>query len=59
MKEPNQKQTKDEVLQETRRIKEDLARSMDFDVYRIVEDARRKQEKSGRKILSPPGREVR
>ncbi len=58
MEKTNEKQTTDEVIQETRRIKEALARSMDFDVDRIVEDARQKQEKSGRKILSPPTREV-
>lgn len=50
----DEKETTDEVIQEMRRIKEALAAAMDFDIDRIVEDARQKQEKSGRKILSPP-----
>ena len=54
MKEINDKETRDEVIQETRRIKEALAKSMDFDIDRILKDARLKQGKSGRKILSPP-----
>ena len=45
MKPMNDKETTDEVLQETRRIKEALAKSMDFDLDRILEDARRRQEK--------------
>ena len=48
------KETTDEVIQETRRIKEVLAESLDFDIDRILEDARQKQKESGRKILSPP-----
>ena len=54
MKPMNEKETTDEILQETRRIKEALAKSMDFDLDRILEDARQKQGKSGRIILSPP-----
>ena len=54
MKELNDKETTDEIIQETRRIKEALAKSMDFDIDRILKDARLKQGKSGRKILSPP-----
>ena len=50
----NEKETTDEVVQETRRIKEVLAESMDFDIDRILEDARQKQKESGRKVLSPP-----
>jgi len=52
----NEKETRDEVVEETRRIKEVLAQSMDFDVDRILEDARQKQQESGRKILLPPVR---
>ena len=44
----------DEIILETRRIKEALAESMDFDLDRILEDARQKQKKSGRIVLSPP-----
>ena len=50
----NEKETTDEVVQETRRIKEVLAESMDFDIDRILEDARQKQKESDRKVLSPP-----
>ena len=57
MAQTNDKETTDEVLQETRRIKETLAASMDFDVDRILEDARQKQKKSGRNVLSPPARQ--
>ena len=35
-------------------IKEALAKAMDFDLDRILEDARQRQEKSGRIVLSPP-----
>ena len=54
MKELNDKETTDEVIQETRRVKEALAKSMDFDIDRLLKDARLKQGKSGRKILSSP-----
>ena len=50
-------ETVDEVIQETRRIKEVLAESMDFDVDLILKNARQKQRQSGRKILSPPVRQ--
>ena len=42
----NEKETTDEVVQEVRRIKEKLAKSFDFDVDRILEDARRRQKQS-------------
>jgi len=54
MKPMNDKETTDEIILETRRIKEALAESMDFDLDRILKDARQKQEKSGRVVLSPP-----
>ena len=53
----NEKKTTDEIIQEIRRIKESLAKSMDFDIDRIIENARKKQRKSGREILSPPVRQ--
>ena len=56
MAEINEKETTDEILRETRRIKETLAASMDFDVDRILEDARRNQNETGRQILHPPVR---
>ena len=54
MKKMNKKETTDEIVQETRRVKEALARSMDFDIDRILKDARQKQKKSDRKVLPPP-----
>ena len=54
MKKINDKEIRDEVIHETRRIKEALAKSMDFDIDRILKDARLRHGKSGRKILSPP-----
>ena len=54
MKRMNEEETLDEIIHETRRIKEALAKSLDFDIDRILEDARQKQKKSGRKILPPP-----
>ena len=49
----NERETTDLVIEETRRIKEVLAASMDFDLDRILQDARNKQNHSGRKILAP------
>ena len=49
-----ERDTADEIIQETRKIKETLAASLGFDIDRILDDARRKQKESGRKILSPP-----
>jgi len=57
MAELTESKTTDEVLQETRKIKETLAESMEFDVDRILKEAREKQESSGRKIFSPPIRQ--
>ena len=58
MKPMNEKETTDEIIQETRRIKEALAKSMDFDLDRILEDARQRQRKSGRVVLAPPVRPI-
>ena len=49
-------ETVDEVLRETRRIKVALAAALDFNVDRILQDAKEKQANSGREILSPPVR---
>ena len=48
----------DAIILETRRVKEALAESMDFDLDRILKDARQKQDKSGRVVLSPPVRPI-
>jgi hypothetical protein len=50
----NESATTDEVILEVRRIKEQLAEEFDFDIDRILADAREKQRKPGRKVLSPP-----
>jgi hypothetical protein len=52
----NEKKTTDEIIQETRRIKEALAEAMDFDIDSILQDARGRQKESGRKVLSSPVR---
>lgn len=50
--------TRDEVLAEVRRIKEELAAAQNFDVHRIADEARREQAASGRRILSPPPKPI-
>ena len=57
MEQINETETTDQIVQETRRIKEALAKSMNFDIDRILEDARQKQKQSGRKVLPPPIRQ--
>jgi len=59
MDKTNEHETTDVIIREMRRIKEDLARSTDFNIDRILENAREKQKQSGREILSPPSREAR
>ncbi len=53
----NKEETTDEVIRETRRIKEALAKPMDFDIDRILKNARQKQNESDRTILAPPVRQ--
>lgn len=50
----NDKETVDEVVQEVRKVKEELARSLDFDIDRILEVARQHQQQSGRTVVAPP-----
>lgn len=54
MAEVNERESVDEVIRETRRIKAALAEALDFDVDRILDDARRRQQNSDRTVLSPP-----
>ena len=42
MKPMNDNETTDEIIQEARRIKQTLAKSMDFDIDRILKHARQK-----------------
>ena len=51
------KETTDEIVEQVRRIKGALAKSMEFDIDRILEDAREKQKESRRTILAPPVRQ--
>ena len=45
--------TCDEVLKEVRHAKEELAKSFNYDIRQMLEDARAKQENSGRRIFHP------
>ena len=47
---------KDEIVEEVRRIREKNAAKFNHDIDAIVEDARRRQRKSGRKTVSFPPR---
>lgn len=49
-----EEQTTDEVLKETRRIKESLGKRYNFDIDRIIDAAIESQNRSGKTILSPP-----
>lgn len=57
MKETKNAETTDVVVQEIRRIKDTLAKSMNYDIDRILADARQKQKLSGKKVLPPPIRQ--
>jgi hypothetical protein len=50
-------ETKDEVIREVRRIKEELAAAAGFDIDRIIEDSRRRQNETGQRIVAPPVRD--
>ena len=49
-------QTKDEIIQEVRKIKDDLAKAFAYNLKKMLDDARMRQKTSGRTILSPPTR---
>ncbi len=51
-------QTTDVVLEEVRRIKDELAKEFDYDVDRILADAREKQNQSGHRLVMPPNKSV-
>ncbi len=46
-------ETTDEIIREIRRIKEALAKPLDFDVDRILEDAINSQENTSKDVLFP------
>lgn len=45
---------KDEVLEEIYKIREEHAKSFNYDLQAICDDLRKKQAESGRKIISEP-----
>ena len=47
---------KDEIVEEVRRIRDAQAAKFNYDIKAIVEDARKRQEASGRKTVSFPPR---
>ena len=50
-------QTKDEVIQEVRKIKDDLAKAFSYDLKKMLDAARMRQKTSGHTILSPPAKQ--
>ncbi len=48
--------TQDEVIQEIRKIKNDLARAFSYDIKKMLNEARMKQKASGRTVVSLPAR---
>lgn len=52
-------ESKDEIIEEVRRIKESLAASVGFDVGRIVANAKRTQLECGHEIIHAPVRQKR
>ena len=46
--------SRDPIVDEVRAIKEKLAARFNFDVRAIGEDARKRQGKDGRTVVSPP-----
>ncbi len=45
---------KDEIQEEIHRIREEYAKSFDYDLHAICNDLRKKQAVSGRKLISTP-----
>ena len=50
-------QTKDEVIQEIRKIKDDLAKAFSYDLKKMLDATRMRQKTSGHTILSPPAKQ--
>lgn len=49
---------KDEVLEEIYRIREEYAKSFNYDLQAICDDLRKKEAASGRKLISKPLKQV-
>lgn len=50
-------QTTDEVIQEVRKIKDDLAKAFSYDLKKMLDAARMGQKTSGHAIVSPPAKQ--
>ncbi|NEO14587.1 MULTISPECIES: hypothetical protein [unclassified Moorena] len=50
---------KDEILEEIHKIREQHAKSFNYDLQAICDDVRRRQTESGRQIISSPLRQPR
>lgn len=48
----------DDIVAEVRRARDALARRFNYDLRAMIEDARRRQAESGRRVLSFPPRPV-
>jgi len=48
----------DSVVAEVRRAREEIAKSFNYDLRAMIEDARKRQALSGRKVVSFPPRPV-
>ena len=51
------RETTDDVVEQVRRIKAALGESLNYDIDRILEDARQRQKEGRRTVLSPPVRQ--
>ena len=43
---------KDEIVEETRRLRDEYAKQFDYDLRKMFEDLKKKQKESGRKYVS-------
>ena len=48
----------DEIVNEVRKIRDDYARSLDYDLDAIFEDLKEKERQSGREYVSHPPRKA-
>jgi hypothetical protein len=50
---------KDPIVEEVRKVRDDHAASLDYDLGRIFQDLKEREQQSGRKVVSlPPKRPV-
>lgn len=50
---------KDPIVEEVRRVRDKLAERFNYDIKAIVENARKEQKASGRKVVSIPTRRTK